>query len=73
MPGANGNGAANGSAAGATKAAPSPGPVPQPDTYGVINTAASTNNAPGLASGEPASDKETAVRMTGLLYSKKIV
>jgi 2-oxoglutarate dehydrogenase E1 component len=62
VPGANGNGAANGSAAGATKAAPSPGPVPQPDTYGVINTAASTNNAPGLASGEPASDKETAVR-----------
>ena len=53
---------ANGAAAGATKAAPSPGPVPQPDTYGVLNTAASTNNAPGLASGEPASDKETAVR-----------
>jgi 2-oxoglutarate dehydrogenase E1 component len=62
VPGANGNGAANGAAAGATKAAPSPGPVPQPDTYGVLNTAASTNNAPGLASGEPASDKETAVR-----------
>jgi 2-oxoglutarate dehydrogenase E1 component len=57
VPGANGNGAAA-----ATKAAPSPGPVPQPDTYGVLNTAASTNNAPGLASGEPASDKETAVR-----------
>jgi 2-oxoglutarate dehydrogenase E1 component len=62
VPGANGNGAANSSAAGATKAAPSPGPVPQPDTYGVLNTAASTNNAPVLASGEPASDKETAVR-----------
>jgi 2-oxoglutarate dehydrogenase E1 component len=62
VPGANGNGAANGAAAGATKAAPSPGPVPQPDTYGVLNTAASTNNAPGLANGEPASDKETAVR-----------
>jgi 2-oxoglutarate dehydrogenase E1 component len=58
VPNANGNG----STAGATKAAPSPGPVPQPDTYGVLNTAASTNNAPGLASGEAASDKETAVR-----------
>ncbi|MBF9141777.1 2-oxoglutarate dehydrogenase E1 component [Hymenobacter properus] len=62
VPGANGNGAANGAAAGATKAAPAPGPRPQPDDYGVLNTAASTNNAPGLASGEPASDKETAVR-----------
>ena len=47
---------------GASKATPAPGPVPQPDDYGVLNTAASTNNAPGLASGEPASDKETAVR-----------
>ena len=62
VPGANGNGATNSAAAGATKAAPAPGPRPQPDDYGVLNTAASTNNAPGLASGEPASDKETAVR-----------
>ncbi|WP_201985639.1 2-oxoglutarate dehydrogenase E1 component [Hymenobacter rubidus] len=58
VPGANGNAATNGT----TKAAPSPGPVPQPNDYGVLNTAASTNNAPGLAGGEPASDKETAVR-----------
>ncbi|GAB2699625.1 2-oxoglutarate dehydrogenase subunit E1 [Hymenobacter frigidus] len=58
----NGAPAANGSAAGATKAEPAPGPVPQPDTYGVLNTSASTNNAPGLASGEMAADKETAVR-----------
>jgi len=65
VPGATANGApavANGSATGATKAAPAPGPVPQPDDYGVLNTNASTNNAPGLASGELASDKETAVR-----------
>jgi 2-oxoglutarate dehydrogenase E1 component len=53
--------ATNGSAP-KTTGTPSPGPVPQPDTYGVLNTAASTNNAPGLAQGEPASDKETAVR-----------
>jgi len=58
VPGANGNG----NAAGATKAASAPGPRPQPNDYGVLNTAASTNNAPGLAGGEPASDKETAVR-----------
>ncbi|GAB3582232.1 2-oxoglutarate dehydrogenase family protein [Hymenobacter daeguensis] len=62
VPGANGNGVANGSTAGATKTAAAPGPRPQPDDYGVLNTAASTNNAPGFATGEPASDKETAVR-----------
>ena len=64
MPGAVGNGVAigNGAPASAVKAAPAPGPVPQPDDYGVLNTAASTNNAPGLASGEMATDKETAVR-----------
>ena len=65
VPGATANGApavANGSATGATKAAPASGPGPQPDDYGVLNTNASTNNAPGLASGELASDKETAVR-----------
>ena len=59
---ANGTPASNGTPAGAPQAAPAPGPVPQPDDYGVLNTAASTNNAPGLASGEVASDKETAVR-----------
>ena len=59
---ANGMPASNGTPAGAPQAAPAPGPVPQPDDYGVLNTAASTNNAPGLASGEVASDKETAVR-----------
>jgi 2-oxoglutarate dehydrogenase E1 component len=46
----------------APKAAPAPGPVPQPDGYGVLNTAASTNDAGPLAQGTPASDKETAVR-----------
>jgi len=61
VPAAGGNGATNGSA---PKAAPTPapGPVPQPDGYGVLNTAASTNDAPGLAQGSIASDKETAVR-----------
>ncbi|HEX8656826.1 MAG TPA: 2-oxoglutarate dehydrogenase E1 component, partial [Hymenobacter sp.] len=34
----------------------------QPDTYGVLNTEASTNNAPPIANGEVAGDKETAVR-----------
>jgi 2-oxoglutarate dehydrogenase E1 component len=53
--------AKNGSAP-APKAAPAPGPVPQPDGYGVLNTAASTNDAGPLAQGTPASDKETAVR-----------
>ncbi|WP_216688167.1 2-oxoglutarate dehydrogenase E1 component [Hymenobacter siberiensis] len=53
--------AVNGSAL-TTTASPAPGPRPQPDDYGVLNTLASTNNAPGLASGAPASDKETAVR-----------
>ena len=45
-----------------TTASPASGPRPQPDDYGVLNTSASTNNAPGLAAGRPASDKETAVR-----------
>ena len=70
-PGANGaaaNGtAANGNAtsapAGAARPAAAPGPVPQPDDFGVLNTSASTNNAPGFSNGEAmASDKETAVR-----------
>jgi 2-oxoglutarate dehydrogenase E1 component len=59
VPGA--KGASNGSSP-KTAASPAPGPVPQPDDYGVLNTEASTNNAPGLAQGAPASDKETAVR-----------
>jgi 2-oxoglutarate dehydrogenase E1 component len=53
--------AANGHAL-TTTASPAPGPRPQPDDYGVLNTSASTNNAPGLSSGEAASNKETAVR-----------
>ena len=37
--------------------------APQADDFGVLNTSASTNNAPdGLRSGEVSSDKETAVR-----------
>ncbi|GAB3852300.1 2-oxoglutarate dehydrogenase E1 component [Hymenobacter terrigena] len=62
VPGAATNGApaTNGTAA-AAKAATST--APQADDYGVLNTPASTNNAPGtLASGEVAADKETAVR-----------
>ncbi|MGI4823670.1 MAG: 2-oxoglutarate dehydrogenase E1 component [Janthinobacterium lividum] len=55
------NGAANGSAL-KTAASPAPDPRPQPDDYGVLNTNASTNNAPGLAQGAVAGDKETAVR-----------
>lgn len=55
------NGAANGSAL-KTSASPAPDPRPQPDDYGVLNTDASTNNAPGLAQGGVAGDKETAVR-----------
>jgi 2-oxoglutarate dehydrogenase E1 component len=51
-----------GQAAPATKSPAATGAVPQPDDYGVLNTSASTNNAPSLASGEVASDKETAVR-----------
>ncbi|WP_046243605.1 2-oxoglutarate dehydrogenase E1 component [Hymenobacter terrenus] len=59
--GANGtNTNGNGAAAGATKAPPTS--QPQPNDYGVLNTAASTNNAPSIANGETASDKETAVR-----------
>lgn len=64
LPAANGAAAkpaTNGSAP-KTTASPAPGPVPQPDDYGVLNTNASTNNAPGLATGDVASDKETAVR-----------
>ena len=61
-PTANGNGEAYAPAAPvAAPAAPAP---PQPDDYGVLHTAASTNNAPdSLATGETApGDKETAVR-----------
>ena len=64
VPGAEGTSTsapANGKAL-TTSAAPTPGPRPQPDDYGVLNTSASTNNAPALAQGTPASDKETAVR-----------
>ncbi|MDO7844912.1 2-oxoglutarate dehydrogenase E1 component [Hymenobacter sp. M29] len=54
---ANGAASTNGAA---TKAAPA---APQADDYGVLNTPASTNNAPaGLSSGEVSADKETAVR-----------
>ena len=61
-PATNGNGAAYAPAAPvAAPAAPAPS---QPDDYGVLNTVASTNNAPdSLANGEFApGDKETAVR-----------
>jgi len=61
VPAANGNGATNGSTP-ESAPTPAPGPVPQPDGYGVLNTAASTNDAPGLAQGSVAGDKETAVR-----------
>ena len=53
---------ANGAAPVRQDAAPA---SPQPDSYGVLETAASTNNAPGLVSMSSeavASDKETAVR-----------
>lgn len=68
VPGAatNGSAAATNGAAKAT-AAPVAGPVPQPDDYGVLNTDASTNNAPSFASGPVATDKETAVR--NLIYA----
>ena len=53
--------AANGAPATAAPAAAAA--APQADTFGVLNTSASTNNAPaGLSSGEVSSDKETAVR-----------
>ena len=66
----NGNGSTNGAA---TKPAPNSGAAaaptvangqsrPQPDDYGVLNTVASTNNAPGLSEGETATDKATGVR-----------
>ncbi|MBF9219626.1 2-oxoglutarate dehydrogenase E1 component [Hymenobacter ruricola] len=57
-----GNGSStNGNGAATAKAAPA---GPQAADYGVLQTAASTNNAPAsIGSGEaPASDKETAVR-----------
>ncbi|MFD1468439.1 2-oxoglutarate dehydrogenase E1 component [Hymenobacter caeli] len=61
-PGSNGNGAAYAPAA--PVAAPAAPGLPQADDYGVLNTAASTNNAPdSLATGDDApGDKETAVR-----------
>ena len=53
--------AANGAPTAAAPAAAAA--APQADTFGVLNTSASTNNAPaGLSSGEVSSDKETAVR-----------
>ena len=56
------NGNANGAPASSVKAPIASSSAPQSDDYGVLNTAASTNNAPGLSSGETvASDKETAV------------
>ena len=59
-PATNGAPAPNGAAGAAAKAAPA---APQADDYGVLNTSASTNNAPaGMASGEVSADKETAVR-----------
>ena len=54
--------AANGSPASVAPAPKAAIAAPQPDDYGVLNTSASTNNAPGLASGEVSSDKETGVR-----------
>jgi 2-oxoglutarate dehydrogenase E1 component len=56
------NGTATNGSAPKPAASPAPGPVPQPDDYGVLNTDASTNNAPGLGQGGVAGDKETAVR-----------
>jgi 2-oxoglutarate dehydrogenase E1 component len=56
------NGTATNGSASKPAASPAPGPVPQPDDYGVLNTDASTNNAPGLGQGGVAGDKETAVR-----------
>ncbi|MGI4761487.1 MAG: 2-oxoglutarate dehydrogenase E1 component [Janthinobacterium lividum] len=61
VPGAPAKATANGSAP-KTAVSPAPGPVPQPDGYGVLSTEASTNDAPGLATGTVAGDKETAVR-----------
>src|SRR5688572_14081678 len=60
---ANGN-ATNGAATAAPAAPKAPAPAaPQADGFGVLETAASTNNAPASLNGEAvASDKETAVR-----------
>jgi len=62
LPATNGNGTA--AAPAGPVAAPAAPAAPQPNDYGVLNTAASTNNAPaGLVSNETApGDKETAVR-----------
>jgi len=62
--GANGAGANGAAANGAPVAAkPAAAPAEQADGFGVLETAASTNNAPGLGEGEAvAGDKETAVR-----------
>ncbi|MFD2721246.1 2-oxoglutarate dehydrogenase E1 component [Hymenobacter monticola] len=55
---ANGTTSSNGTAAPKTATA-----APQANDYGVLNTSASTNNAPtGMSSGEVSADKETAVR-----------
>ncbi len=75
LPGDNGvaahNGKANGLPAGPTVASAAPGPVPQPDDYGVLNTSASTNNAPPFAFGDVAGDQETAVRNLILAYRSR--
>ncbi|MBF9238685.1 2-oxoglutarate dehydrogenase E1 component [Hymenobacter sp. BT683] len=60
-----GNGSTTNGSATTAPAAPAAGTPtgPQIDGFGVLETAASTNNAPGFSSGEAvASDKETAVR-----------
>jgi len=63
VPGAAAPATANGPAASNGTAAPKAAAAQQPDDYGVLNTSASTNNAPAnLSSGEVSADKETAVR-----------
>src|SRR6476646_6768022 len=56
----NANGSSQAASTGNSGAAKSPAPNqrPQPDDYGVLNTNASTNNAPAFANGEMAGDKE---------------
>jgi len=63
VPNANGNSQSAGttSAPVAAKTA-APAAAPQPDDYGVLNTTASTNNAPAFATSQIPGDKETAVR-----------